>query len=253
MPQKKTIRENIQKLTKGAVNTLTDLILLELLMVGDFLTGPRTLSGVFYHLQKNLQFVEERRLKTALSNTRAKGWIDYHGLLTELGKTKINSKIKLARLGEKWSGAWLIVVFDIPEKQRRARNIFRLYLKAKKFGKFQESVWISPYQRYRSEVESMRNQYRLKPFVFTFLTKNVGGLNPKQLAENVWRLSALNKKYHEYIQEYTNTKVHPLERIGLLLAIMREDPRLPKELLPQGWKGEEVLQIYRHILKRRPS
>ena len=247
------MRENIQKITKGAVNTLTDLILLELLMLGDFLTGTRTFKGTLYKLQKNLQFVEERRIKTALSNARAEKWIDYHGLLTKLGKTKINSKIKLTQPGKEWSGAWLVVVFDIPEKQRGARNVFRSYLKANKFGKFQESVWISPYPHYRSEIEILRKQYRLEPFVFTFLTKNVEGLSSKQLAEKVWRLSALNKKYHEYIQEYTNAKANPFERVGLCLAIMREDPQFPKELLPQNWRGKEVLRIYSNILKRRPS
>lgn len=41
----------------------------------------------------------------------------------------------------KWDGLWRIVIFDIPEKHRRVRNILRRRLKEWGFKVWQKSVW----------------------------------------------------------------------------------------------------------------
>ena len=247
------MHNKIQEFTKGVVNTVTDLILLELMAFGDLVAGPRTLNETLKQIQKNLQFVEERRIKTMLGNAKTKGWINQKGLLTELGKIKINSKIPHLQPQGKWSGTWFVTVFDIPENQRRARNIFRSYLKEKKFGKLQESVWISPYQHYQSEIEVLEKMYGLEPFVYTLLTKSIGRMPPAQLAERVWNVGALNQKYQEYIEEYSGKKVDRFEGVNSFLAIARGDPQLPSELLPAEWKGEKAFQLYSYIFSGRPS
>lgn len=43
-----------------------------------------------------------------------------------------------------WDGYWRIVMFDIPQSQRRERDILRRELKTVGFKKLQGSVWISP-------------------------------------------------------------------------------------------------------------
>ena len=42
-----------------------------------------------------------------------------------------------------WDGIWRLVVFDIPEKHRRVRNVLRRRLKDWGFNKWQKSVWAS--------------------------------------------------------------------------------------------------------------
>ncbi|MBI2123709.1 MAG: hypothetical protein HYU04_00440 [Candidatus Wildermuthbacteria bacterium] len=249
----KTSPNKIQEITRGVVNTITDLILLELMVFDHFIDGPRTLSGTLKQVQRNLQFVEERRIKNMFGNARIKKWIDQKGLLTELGKAKINSQIPQYKPQKQWNGTWLIAAFDIPEKQRTARNIFRSYLKAKKFGKLQESVWISTQENYCPEIENLIETHGLRPFVYTFFTKNVGAASQEQIAETVWKLSAINIKYKQYIKEYSGAQEKHLERIASFLAIAYADPQLPKELLPTDWQGERAFQIYSHILERRPS
>jgi phenylacetic acid degradation operon negative regulatory protein len=46
---------------------------------------------------------------------------------------------------KRWNGMWLIVLFDIPEKDRMFRDILREHLQALKFLKLQHSVFISPH------------------------------------------------------------------------------------------------------------
>lgn len=76
------------------------------------------------------------------------------GDLIEVGKDTDGIIIKLTQLGNdalgdlnfdtsKWDGVFRIVIFDIPEKQRVVRNLFRRRLKNWGFKNFQQSVWVS--------------------------------------------------------------------------------------------------------------
>jgi DNA-binding transcriptional regulator PaaX len=68
--------------------------------------------------------------------------------LTEKGKRKIQ-EIKLADLRIQklldWDKIWRIVIFDIPEKKKFARNILREKLKKWDFFQLQKSVWVCPW------------------------------------------------------------------------------------------------------------
>ncbi len=57
-----------------------------------------------------------------------------------------------------WDKKWRVVVFDIPEKQRKLRNIFRNRLGQLDLYQLQESVYVSPYPCFR-EIEFLRELY----------------------------------------------------------------------------------------------
>lgn len=56
--------------------------------------------------------------------------------ITQLGKDFIGAE-------EEWDGKYRIVIWDIPEKKRRIRDLFRRRLKEWGFAHWQGSVWIS--------------------------------------------------------------------------------------------------------------
>ena len=69
-------------------------------------------------------------------------------LLTQEGRRKaVRFNIEEMRLAkpERWDKKWRIVLFDIPEKKRRARDILRDKLRELGFYEWQKSVFISPY------------------------------------------------------------------------------------------------------------
>lgn len=45
----------------------------------------------------------------------------------------------------KWDGKWRLVMFDIPEKNKKAREALRYKLKELDFLRLQDSVWVTPY------------------------------------------------------------------------------------------------------------
>lgn len=51
----------------------------------------------------------------------------------------------LSRIMPEKDGVWKLVIFDIPEKQKKVRTILRAKLKQLHFQKWQNSIWVSPY------------------------------------------------------------------------------------------------------------
>ncbi|MBI5530204.1 MAG: hypothetical protein HY918_01760 [Candidatus Doudnabacteria bacterium] len=59
--------------------------------------------------------------------------------ITEDGKKLLGRKKPVK------DGVWKMVIFDIPEKQKKVRGVLRAKLKQLQFKKWQNSIWISPY------------------------------------------------------------------------------------------------------------
>lgn len=57
-----------------------------------------------------------------------------------------------------WDRKWRIVTFDIPEKVKKARDLFRSHLKMMGFYNLQESVWVHPYPCF-NQIEYLRQIY----------------------------------------------------------------------------------------------
>jgi DNA-binding transcriptional regulator PaaX len=65
---------------------------------------------------------------------------------------------------EKWDGKWRIVIFDIPEKKRRARDALREKLKELGFYELQKSVFVFPYEC-MNEIEFIVEFFQLRKYV----------------------------------------------------------------------------------------
>ncbi|MBI3955483.1 CRISPR-associated endonuclease Cas2 [Candidatus Gottesmanbacteria bacterium] len=65
--------------------------------------------------------------------------------------------IRLERV-KKWDKKWRVVIFDIPEKSRRVRDVFRQRLQQLGLYLLQDSVYVSPYNCF-NEIEFLRELY----------------------------------------------------------------------------------------------
>ncbi len=96
-------------------------------------------------------------------------------VLTEQGKKKVlkyrfdDMVIKKAK---EWDGHWHIIVFDIPENKKPARNA--LVEKMRNLGLilFQKSVWIYPYDC-RNEVDFIAEVFGVGKYVHYIVTKSI--------------------------------------------------------------------------------
>ncbi len=77
-------------------------------------------------------------------------------------------KIKKGR----WDKKWRIIIFDIPKKLNKIREILRLKLRDLKFYKFQKSVWLTPYQC-EKEIAFIREFLGIKKYLKVIIAQDV--------------------------------------------------------------------------------
>jgi len=73
-----------------------------------------------------------------------------------------------------WDRKWRMVIFDIPEKYKRMREIFRQHLKLMEFYQLQKSVWVHPFPCF-DEIEFLRQIYRVGVDVTYVVAERIEG------------------------------------------------------------------------------
>jgi len=71
---------------------------------------------------------------------------------------------------EKWDSQWRFILFDVPEKMRKSRDLFRYYLKNMGFFRFQRSVWIHPFAC-EKEVQYLSEFLEMTKYIIMFTAK----------------------------------------------------------------------------------
>jgi len=92
-------------------------------------------------------------------------------ILSEKGKIKfIKKQIMHAKklTGEKF----LVVVFDMPQRENKARNMFREFLKRNEFIKVQQSVWITHRDLYEILIDFV-DELGIKEWVNIFYGQDI--------------------------------------------------------------------------------
>lgn len=153
-----------------------------------------------------------------------------------------------------WDHRWRVVVFDVPEKRVNIRRYLRSFLKTIGFGKMQKSVWISPHDR-EERVREFSRKLKISSCVFQLTVERFSGFKARELAEAFWDIRGLHKRYQAFIRFYRgemerlpaatpDTSALRTRFIHNLMwdyqTILNQDPRLPAELLPPQWIGDDA-------------
>ena len=93
--------------------------------------------------------------------------------LTPEGAAKIlTMQWKSKQKEKRKDGKLLMVMFDIPEKQKPLREILREALRYLGYEQFQKSVWLCPYD-VEKETEEVFQQYDLREYARLFLIERI--------------------------------------------------------------------------------
>jgi len=178
----KNIKQN--KTAKTALNAT-----LALIAVGGVLTfgvvAPNLLSAAtkFMANQKKKRYEEYQKLWRNFNNLKKRGDLEFvkekDGYIIYRPSKKGKEKIKKLILDEmilsqpsRWDGKWRLVIFDIPESKRNARDALRKKLEQLEFYQCQKSGWIHPFPCLE-EIEFLKNFFNIKPFVKLFLIEEM--------------------------------------------------------------------------------
>lgn len=74
----------------------------------------------------------------------------------------------------KWDGCWRVVLFDIPEQKKQAREALRNKLKLLGFFQLQKSCFVHPFDC-KSEIDYISNLFEISPYVNYILAKELEG------------------------------------------------------------------------------
>lgn len=149
------------------------------------LSSPHGIGRLLKQLPKELRKLKREQLRRALYNLKDKNLVklirenddDITVELTENGRI-ITKEMDIDQIQlEKpkfWDKKWRLVVFDIPEKKKMARESLRMKLKDLGFKKFQHSIWITPFSC-EKEINFIKSIFNLSDYwIDVIITENLG-------------------------------------------------------------------------------
>ncbi|OIO13016.1 hypothetical protein COY59_03930 [Candidatus Gottesmanbacteria bacterium CG_4_10_14_0_8_um_filter_37_24] len=251
------------QISKGLLTSTSDILLYSVFLFGASVGKSASSRGVCESFKEadNLfrkyntktlieSFSRVRNKKRYLVYQKNKG--DRQISISSYGYKRLAEVIPTYRTERKWDKKFYLISFDIPEKKRTFRDSLRKHLKKIGAGLFQSSLWISPYNPTNYLKESVNyfsqqdwiiispvDQYSIFPYFEEELPL---------LLEKTYKLADLNKRYKSFIDKEKDKK-------GLVvcfeyLNILKDDPQLPFELEPPGYKAKEANILYGALLKK---
>ncbi|WP_100488344.1 PaaX family transcriptional regulator C-terminal domain-containing protein [Sporolactobacillus pectinivorans] len=206
-------------------------------------------------------------IRNAISRLKKSGYIDHRGrayFLTASGSHFIKAfQDKLLLKDHDWNGSWQLVVYQIPEPLRRARNTLRQELTDLGYGQLFQSVFISPHDQSLS-VRQIFSDLNIQPYVNIFSGHFIYG-DVKTRMQEIWDLKKIESLYVDFISWTKDKSVswvkqesidswdaffHVLELGERFGAILLKDPMLPAQFLPMNWPGGEAWKTYRLLFTK---
>lgn len=135
----------------------------------------------FYKLKRGYEKEKSRKYFSQLIYyLKKRGYIKIRKLeqkkgimLTKKGLERVlEAKFKMSEKKKRKDSKWQMVIFDIPEKKRKLRELFRECLRILGYKMLQQSVWVSPFDVYK-ETEEIVRKYSLDPYVRLFLIEEI--------------------------------------------------------------------------------
>ena len=151
--------------------------ILLLLLGGLALSLKRSPKGYFKlikDIHKEWQKIDQKALTRAINSLYKSNLLEQKSnqdgtvtfVLSRDGKRKAltYNLEKMSILHHKWDRIWRLVSFDIPEKKKKVREVFRYHLKKLGFIELQHSVFVFPF-RCHDEIDYLIEFYDARGFV----------------------------------------------------------------------------------------
>lgn len=180
------------------------------------------------------------------------------------GDTRIYGNQEPARSDDPWA----LVVFSVPETQRRRRHVLRTQLTRLGFGTLSPGVWLAP-ARLIPETEATLRRHDLTDCVDLYKARYRNFATLHNMVERAWDLSALAAMYKQFLVEIEPvldqwnhadrtendrperdafvdyiTALHHWRRLPFL------DPGLPADVLPPDWTGTRARRVFLTLIDR---
>lgn len=194
----------------------------------------------------------KQTLSSTLGRLTGKGWVrttkdrlrgSNSYAITDEGSTVVTRTLQHLKVSddEQWDGKWLFLLFNIPERQRKYRDILRNRLSSIGFGRVQNSLWVTA-RDVVFEIEDLLEEERIRRCV-TVLRPQLSPDDAKQLVNAFeWDWEQLNSQYSDFIERvdsYLQLKEKTVFGAKLLVymyaSLLQQDPKFPSQLEPRAY------------------
>jgi DNA-binding transcriptional regulator PaaX len=247
-------RPQLNIVTKGLFNTLIDTAIFSVAFLAHTAGGKNPWQSIpdAIHTTK---IIHKKNFKRAIYNARHKGYLqrkkDYYSI-TELGKKRLQQILPQYQEKRPWDGKLYLITYDIPEERKKKRDLLRKKIQNLGCGMLQKSVWLTPYNP-TGVLLSFIKESKLAGLVLISDLKEGGFIGGKQAPEavnRVYNLDELSDQYRKICQAHYDKNIGKEDFILQFLSVLKKDPQLPFELLPDNWWGDEGYRIYKKLAKK---
>ncbi len=151
------------------------LLLLQAGVALGFAYSPRTQFFIFRELKKEWEKINRQYLYRIVREFKYERLVDWKEqndgsikvILTEKGEEwalQFNFEEMKIKKPLSWDGKWRVVLYDIPEKRKKAREALRKKIKELGFYEMQKSVFVFPYPC-RDEIDFVTEFFEVRNFV----------------------------------------------------------------------------------------
>ncbi|MDF3290034.1 PaaX family transcriptional regulator [Streptomyces silvisoli] len=159
---------------------------------------------------------------------------------------------------------WVLVVFSVPETERRKRHLLRSRLSRLGFGTAAPGVWIAPAQLYE-EARHTLDRLGLAGYADLFRGDHLGFEPTRESVSRWWDLDAIAALHRAFLAEQEpvlaawsrRACVPPQDAFRDYLRVLDSwrrlpyaDPGLPAELLPADWPGGRAAEVFSALHER---
>ena len=164
---------------KQAASIIKDIfhVLGEIVYVAEVAFSRDSLSRKMMRLDPEYR---EWEINQAMRRIERSGFIqkkqnDIH--ITKKGSARVDyyklQELSFDPSGKRWDHKWRIIIFDIPERRRNARKIFRDKLKEWDCTKLQQSVFVTPHVC-NKEIDELIDILVFRPYVHVITVPTLG-------------------------------------------------------------------------------
>lgn len=154
-----------------------------------------------------------------------------------------------------WDGTWTIVGFSLPDSWRRERHDLRSRLLWGGFGPLQSGMWAAPG---RVDVAALVDGLGLDDHLKAFQGVAVEPTDAARLIDAAFDVPGIARRYQAFLSRWDRpepvAESDDLARQLLLhtdwLDLVRRDPHLPAEHLPEDWPAVRAESVFQSLARR---
>lgn len=150
---------------------------------------------------------------------------------------------------------WTLVAFSVPEEQRTLRHHLRSTLTWAGFAPLRDGLWLAPGEvDLASAMEPLRDELPHNA-VLAFHARELPGYPVAESVRAAWDIEAIRAEHLSFINTWADPPATdactPLSMSTMLvadwLALLRADPRLPREFMDEQWPASRSFDTYRRV------